>query len=406
MNMEHDYKLTTPVLLIVFNRPKCVQEVFSAIRNAKPEKLYIFADGPRENNEADTELCSMTRSITELVDWECDVKRYYSDINLGCGVGPYTGINWVFENEESAIILEDDCVPNDSFFRFCQDLLIRYEKEEKILTISGNNYGIDYTTQNDYYFTHYNNTIGWATWRRAWNLYSYDMKDYADYRWEQRVKEIAAFDKCVDFWRRLFELVANGTEKTVWDAQFMYMSFMNKGLHIFPKKNMVKCIGFDDDATHTINMSDNSRIVYGTRDYFNSFFPLKHPKEIYEDFRADCIIMQDIYGIKLDEGFLFTEEQITRVHNAREIILYGAGRNCKEVIVALNREGINKFKIAATDVEGETYVMGNKVYRISELEKDIDALVIITVSNKQNADIMKKKLEELGFYNYFSIFED
>lgn len=405
MNMEHDYKLTTPVLLIVFNRPKCVQEVFSAIRNAKPEKLYIFADGPRENNEADTELCSMTRSITELVDWECDVKRYYSDINLGCGVGPYTGINWVFENEESAIILEDDCVPNDSFFRFCQELLNRYEDTENIMTISGSNYGIDTTTSNDYFFTHYNNTWGWATWKRVWKLYDYNLKDYFKYNWVSKVKDIVLFDSYADIWRKTFEPVASGTEKTVWDAQFMYMSFINNGLHIFPKKNMVKCIGFGNDGTHTINTNENNRIVYGTKDYYDMSFPLKHPKEIYEDFRADCIIMQEIFGGESSKEITFSETQLISIKTAKTIILYGAGKNCAEVIDALNREGINHFVIATTEVKEDTFVMGNKVRGIVELVDTRDALVIITAKNEKNINDMKNTLKELGFNDSFSIFD-
>ena len=135
-----NFELTTPVAFIIFNRPDTTEQVFQRIREAKPKKLLVIADGPRENRIGEDEKCAKTRAIIDQVDWDCEVLKNYSSINLGCGKRPATGITWVFEQVEEAIILEDDCLPHPTFFRFCQEMLQRYATDERIMHISGNNF--------------------------------------------------------------------------------------------------------------------------------------------------------------------------------------------------------------------------------------------------------------------------
>ncbi len=401
--MTEKYEITTPVLLILFNRPDCVKEVFGAIRDSRPRKLYVFADGPRYDHEEDNALCNQARLETEDVDWDCEVHRFYSDVNLGCGVGPYTGMDWVFKNEDRAIILEDDCVPNHSFFRFCQELLAKYEAEPRVMTISGLNFDIQSESRFDYYFTHYNNTFGWATWKRVWNLYDYDMHEFEGYRETNALQKIVLYRKNVSYWNSVFEKIVTGEEKTAWDAQFMFMSFQQNGLHVFPQKNMVKCIGFGDDATHTKNIDSKARIVYGTQCSYEISFPLKHPDEIREDFRSDCVLMQDIYGVQVDDEFVLDETIKKAISDSENLILYGAGKKCDKIITELHKNGIDKFFVATTNEEN-TFVMGNKVHVITELVDLKDALVIITVKKESAIKEIKDNLTRLGFKKIMAVY--
>ncbi len=132
------FNLTTPVAFIIFNRPDTTSKVFEAIKQAKPKKLLVIADGPRINKPGEAEKCKQTRAITEQIDWDCEVLRNYSENNLGCRNRVSSGIDWVFENVDEAIIIEDDCLPNPSFFRFCQELLGKYRNNDEIFLISGN----------------------------------------------------------------------------------------------------------------------------------------------------------------------------------------------------------------------------------------------------------------------------
>ena len=172
-----DFQLTTPVAFLIFNRPDTTARVFEAIRQAKPPKLLVVADGPRPDRPDDVEKCKAARAIIDRVDWACEVLTNYSDLNLGCGKRPATGITWVFEQVEEAIIFEDDCLPHPSFFRFCEELLNYYRHDERIMVISGNNFQFGRNrTDDSYYFSRYNHIWGWASWRRAWEYFDYDLK--------------------------------------------------------------------------------------------------------------------------------------------------------------------------------------------------------------------------------------
>ena len=130
--------MNSPVALIIFNRPDHTREVFKRIAEIKPKQLFIVADGPRD--EEDERKCLAARKVVERITWDCEVAKNYSEKNMGCKQRVATGINWVFENVEQAIILEDDCVPHPDFFRFCDELLIKYENDKRIMQINGSNF--------------------------------------------------------------------------------------------------------------------------------------------------------------------------------------------------------------------------------------------------------------------------
>ncbi len=174
MNMRFD----VPILLLAFNRPNQTRRVFDAIKAIQPTKFYFAADGPREGRAEEAILCQTVRtSILENIDWDCEVKTLFRDKNLGCKYAVSSAISWFFENEPEGIILEDDCLPDASFFPFCAELLEKYRHDDRIMMISGDNYQKDkLRTDYSYYFTRYNQIWGWASWRRVWNLYDVEMK--------------------------------------------------------------------------------------------------------------------------------------------------------------------------------------------------------------------------------------
>jgi hypothetical protein len=235
--------LNTPVLFIVFNRPETTRQVFEAIRKVQPKQLFVAADGPRPDKPGEKEKCEEVRKIATAVDWDCEVKTLFWDENLGCGKGPATAITWFFENVEQGIILEDDCLPDLTFFSFCEILLDYYKDNEKIMHISGSNIqqGIK-RNKFSYYFSAIPHMWGWATWRRAWKKYSY----IPYFKFEEKIyKE--------EYWRNIFKKIQSGELNTVWDYQWVFTLFRNQGLSIVPDKNLIINIGFGNSATHSTN---------------------------------------------------------------------------------------------------------------------------------------------------------
>ena len=244
----------SPLLFIVFNRSEIALQTLQTIRQYRPEKLFIAADGPRDGNLLDINKCSETRArILEAIDWPCEVKTNFQENNLGCKLGPITAINWFFENEEMGIILEDDCVPDQSFFTFCEGLLNMYKDDERIMLISGNNYQRGRKrTDYSYYFSKQPLTWGWATWRRAWEYFE-DLKSWPECKINGTLDLM--FDDSVEeeYWTQIWDRVYSNNISTAWDYQWMYSCRKNNGLTIIPEHNLVSNIGFGEDATHTKN---------------------------------------------------------------------------------------------------------------------------------------------------------
>ena len=301
--------LHTPVLLIIFNRAHTTQKVFDRIRQVKPKKLYVAADGARPHVATDAERCAETRRIVEQVDWECEVKTLFQEQNLGCGVAPSRAISWLFEHEETGIILEDDCIPSKSFFWFCQELLEKYKHDTRVMHISGNNYLDGWRRDSDYsyYFSDKVNSWGWATWRRAWQLYDFHLGTFPELKQKGYLNGIF-LNKLEEKYRlsKLEETFENIQKGDVWDYQWEFTVYSNSGLCIVPEVNLVRNIGFGEDATHTFNLHDKKAKVYEEE----IAFPLRHPKFVIRDVESDRRnfnkMMRDKASAKLKAMFSFS----------------------------------------------------------------------------------------------------
>ena len=281
--------LTTPVLLMIFSRPDTTRRVLDTIRQARPARLYVAADGPRPGHPTDAVRCAETRALVQEVDWPCEVFTLFQEKNLNCGLAPVTAMNWFFEHEPEGIILEDDCVPAPSFFQFCQELLARYRNDARVMHIGGNNFGSEATKPlgadaPSYHFSTQRNSWGWATWRRAWQLYDYHLTDF------RRV--VASGDLNDTFTgplERRYRLgkmagvLALPQPPDVWDYQWEYTIARHHGLYIVPAVNLVGNIGFGNDSTHTHDGGD----VMGTVPARDLAFPLRHPAQVAQDRRRD-----------------------------------------------------------------------------------------------------------------------
>ncbi|MDR1226087.1 MAG: nucleotide-diphospho-sugar transferase [Prevotellaceae bacterium] len=243
--------LSTPILFLIFNRPDTTQQVFNAIRKAQPKRLYIAADGPRLSRQGESELCEQTRAIIKQVDWDCEIKTLFRDENLGCGLAVSSAISWFFEQEEEGIILEDDCLPSPSFFTYCEEMLQKYRNDTRIMMVSGSNYLVEWKSQRlDYFFSMFGSNWGWASWRRAWQAYDYNMQRWANPEAREAVRAISPSGQSFAARYRSYTNVFNG-HATTWDFQWAFCRYINSGLTIMPSVNLISNIGFGDQSTHT-----------------------------------------------------------------------------------------------------------------------------------------------------------
>lgn len=280
--MSGMYRCNVPVAFLIFNRPETTQKVFKEIRNVQPPKLLIVADGPR-SDRTEVERCNAARAIVDQIDWPCEILKNYSTDNLGCRRRISSGLDWVFKNVEEAIILEDDCLPHPSFFRFCEELLNRYRDDERVMMISGDNFQFGRRQKGySYYFSLYTHIWGWASWSRAWKQYDVDMRHWAlipdRFNW---LKERVIDRRSAAFWEKVFNAVSSGDINT-WDFQWTFSCWLHNGLAIMPDENLISNIGFSEDATHT---SFNS--PYASMPTVALEFPLTHPPLVMRDFNAD-----------------------------------------------------------------------------------------------------------------------
>jgi len=281
--MKKNKKLTTPILFLIFNRPDTTQKVFNEIRKVKPSQLFVAADGPRDNVQGEKEKCQKAREIIKQVDWDCDVRTLFRDKNLGCKYAVSSAIDWFFNNVEEGIILEDDCLPSQSFFWFCQELLEKYRDDERIMHIGGyKESGQNQDSHESYFFSRITHVWGWASWRRFWKFYDVNimkfpqlkekLKDYNFFITEEEIKPRL----------RILNEVYSGKINS-WGYQLNFTMRINGGLSIVPNINLVKNIGFGKDATHT-HSSFRSSFINEKREID---FPLIHPEFIMENKNYD-----------------------------------------------------------------------------------------------------------------------
>jgi len=241
----------TPVLFLVFNRPDETYQVFQKIREIKPFDLFIAADGPRNGNRGDIVSCEKTRQVVQLIDWDCNLRMLFRDKNLGCGKSVSSAITWFFEAVTEGIILEDDCLPNEEFFIFCEKLLEKYRNDHRIMHISGrNNLPVQLKYPYSSYFSAYTHIWGWATWRRAWNHYSYLISDLENFIDKDSLRFYFRRKMIKTYWYTFLKEFRVNPMNT-WDYQWTYSMWKNQGVSILPAVNLVTNIGFNENATHT-----------------------------------------------------------------------------------------------------------------------------------------------------------
>lgn len=290
------YPLTmrSPVLFLVFNRPDTTARVFEAIRRAQPPRLYVAADGPRAARAGEQERCEAVRRIAIAVDWPCELATLFRERNLGCKRAVSSAISWFFEHEPEGIVLEDDCLPDASFFPYCDELLDRYRDDPRVMCISGDNFiSSVWTPEDSYYFSRYQHIWGWATWRRAWASYDVDMAEWRNGRGSAVVEaRLPGEPRAVAYWCRLFDAVANGRIDT-WDYQWMYACFRECGLSCMPASNLISNIGFGEGATHTVSPeSKQANLCVSPLP-----IALRHPESVEPRIEADRWTSEHVFGL-------------------------------------------------------------------------------------------------------------
>ena len=282
------------ILVAAWRRPDKVRQVINNLRNEKPSKLYMACDGPDLSREGEKERVEATRSVIDQeIDWDCDVKKLYSVNNLGCFKGITSAINWFFENEEEGIILEDDCIPHKDFFPYCEELLEKYKEDNRVWNISGSNFqnGLQ-RGDGSYYFSKYFHCWGWATWRKSWINFDSQLSQLLKLYESNLLSTIFQSSKERKYWTKIWNRLLKDSKPDTWDYRWAFTCFINGALTILPNKNLVKNIGFDNDASNTNFSLEGSFIDEG-------ILPLKHPSFILADKFADDYTFKNHYHFSL-----------------------------------------------------------------------------------------------------------
>lgn len=271
-------QFTVPILLVVFNRPETTRRVFDEIRKQKPASLFIAADGPRPNRPDDATKCAEVRKIVSDIDWPCEVKTLFREKNLGFIQAEKLAFDWFFENVEEGIILEDDQLPHPSFFRFAAEMLKRYRDDEYISMITGDNFLSDLKIENSYFYSRFFPIWGWATWRRVWRQYDFNMTSWKDRKNKMRIQSMYPLSYVWNRMKKSFDEVY--AHKNTWDSQWLYTCLMTGGYCIVPSVNLISNIGIE--GTHSQGHNQN----LPTHDLYANG-PLRHPESISENTQYD-----------------------------------------------------------------------------------------------------------------------
>ncbi len=302
--------LETPILLLIFNRPEKTQRVFDILRTIEPKQLFIAADGPRTEYPGDLAKCMAAREVVGAVDWECSVQTLFRDRNLGCREAVSSAITWFFSKVDEGIILEDDCVPSQSFFRFSRELLERYRDNQDVMVISGDNYQDGrWASEESYYFSRYPHCWGWASWSRVWNNYDTHMTAWPTARKQGLLSKTSDGDRFfVNYWQNIFDQVHAGKIDS-WAYIWTFSCFLNEGLTAIPSNNLVRNIGFDEEATHTVRHND----IVEDREALELNWPLKHPDKIRRSSEADLLVDMFHFSIAPERAVPWIHRLINQV---------------------------------------------------------------------------------------------
>ena len=239
-----------PILLIAFNRPETTCHVLEQIRKIKPSKLYIFSDAARAENQEEAELVDLCRHLysDSQINWLCQIERWYPETNMGKAIGVSSAISWAFETSDRLIILEDDCLPSQSFFKFCKVMLEKYELNDQIMHISGTRWTTDHKlVQRDHFFSRIGDTWGWATWKRAWNKYDFWMEHFPEMKHQKQIEKLFGDAEVAEYWHKKLDSAYQEQKKADWSQQWQYTLFQHKGLSAVPSVNLISNIGIRKD---------------------------------------------------------------------------------------------------------------------------------------------------------------
>jgi len=366
----------TAVLLIIFNRPNYTEKTLAAIRNAKPAKLYIAADGPRQNKAGEKELCEQTRNLVlSSIDWECEVKTLFQEKNLGCALGVSTGISWFFKHEEQGIILEDDIVANLNFFKFCDELLQKYKYAKNVWTIGGYNPQAISKIEESYCFTKTFYCWGWATWRDRWKYFSFNMKNLKEdiINWYTKTKQIKTHH--AEF---LWMMQNNMAVLDTWAYPYFMHGVKHKALHILPQKNMIKNIGnFGRHINETCPLSNMKTYKL---DIANEPKRVKNNQKLQDELDILLRIVQKY-------------PKISSIKN-RKIYLWGTGEFVWKVLFFIKKK---KIKIIGfLDNKQKKEFWGCKVELPEHILNRKDKNIFIFIASIIYAEEMAKICEQYG----------
>lgn len=278
------YICSIPVLMIGFNRPENIRQVFEKVRDVKPRKLYIAIDGARESKDGEDKLVEATKKVVKNIDWECEVYRRYNERNMGAEITISSALRWICEKEEYFIMLEDDIVAPVSFFKFMEEMLIKYKDITNIKLVSGNNFTpLPTPNGEDYFFSEYGHTWGWGSWKRVWHDFDLNIeipKEHCTLEFcrtlansEEQAKRIQA---------HYTRLRKQGVGNCTWDYISSYKCKVKRMLSIVPRVNLATNIGIY--GLHAAGETKYHNVVAD-----ETFVVKKHPE------RIECWKEYDIY---------------------------------------------------------------------------------------------------------------
>ena len=297
------------VLIIAFNRPHLLEKQIKALKQVNPSRVYVSVDGAREGNADDrAKILKVKELIESLITWTDQVSTLFHQKNLGCGPGPVAGMNWFFSQEEEGIILEDDCIPSVSFFDYCAELLGKYRDNPEVMTISGSRFPVDYgATTDSYHFSIYPHIWGWATWKRSWKRFDFEIKTFDNPETHPKLlRKLSGNKRAAHEWMKCFASVFDGRNRSIWDYQWLYASWLHDGLSVHPAVNLIHNIGFGEDSTHTFSAEESHQMDAEEID-----LPLSHPDQVISNESADQYIQEQVFDRKgLFNAVKYKMEQI------------------------------------------------------------------------------------------------
>lgn len=281
-------KFNTPIVVIIYNRKQALKKLIAVLRNIAPTRIFIIADGPKAGEE---KKVLEARSVIDEIDWIAKIEKIYSPTNMGLKDRIKSGLDKVFAKVETAIIIEDDCIPSQQFFYFCEELLHKYKDEKKILSISGDNFlKRKISIKDSYYFSRFFHSWGWATWKRAWSLYDEQLNEWPQQKKDAWLEKLDFSKRERVYWSNILDLVKDDRIKS-WAYRWSYTHFKLGGLSIVPAKNLVQNVGFGEEATNTkLGRRSLSQIAENLR------FPLTHPDKIERNKDADEYTGKTLYA--------------------------------------------------------------------------------------------------------------